>query len=71
MFSSEHCDIFKNSLFTEYLWWLLLIPIRYPYVNSHRGNKICLQVKFTAFTPAGNYLFKVDNRNTRSRCEVY
>ena len=24
MFSSEYCEIFKNSFFIEYLWWLLL-----------------------------------------------
>ena len=24
VFSSEHCEIFKNTFFTEHLWWLLL-----------------------------------------------
>ena len=51
MLSSEYCKIFQNSLFIEHLWWLLLTPVTHPYVNSEREkNKICLQVKFTAFT---------------------
>ena len=22
------CEIFKNTIFTEHLWWLLLIPVK-------------------------------------------
>ena len=38
MLSCKYCEILKNCFFIEHLWWLLLIPIRYPYVTWERGN---------------------------------
>ena len=26
--------------------------------------------KYDTYNPAGNYMFKVNNRNTRTRCEI-
>ena len=32
--------------------------------------KITKGMKFYALHPAGKYMFKVNNRNTRTRCEI-
>ena len=39
-----------------------LYILRFP---GHQGN-----VTNFCFYPAGNYMFKVNNRNTRTRCEI-
>ena len=55
MFSCEYCEIFKNSFFIEHLCWMLLTPVRYPYVTSEQGsNKAQMQVKYTIFTGLRN-----------------
>ena len=50
---------------------------RYPYhwgsdcLSSHVPNNIIRQkLKWYTFYPAGNYMFKVNKRNTRTRCEI-
>ena len=51
---------FLRTLFlTEHLRWLLLNSITY-----------CTCPNFRRVNPAGNYMFKVNNRNTRTRCEI-
>ena len=50
MFSFEFCEIFKNNLIIEHIWWLHLTPIRYTYVTPEwENNEIRLKVKYTAF----------------------
>ena len=36
--------------------------------NLHKGNSHI--ISFQLCYPTGNYLFKVNNRNTRTRCEI-
>ena len=49
----------------------------YKVTNDHKGtvmdsflckkfHRLCLTVSY----PAGNYIFEVNNRNTRTRCEI-
>ena len=33
-------------------------------------KKVYIQLASTGINPAGNYMFKVNNRNTRTRCEI-
>ena len=52
---------FKNSYFPEYN------------LLAATELKICMKSMIKAATrniPAGNYMFKVNNRNTRARCEI-
>ena len=44
----------------------MIIIIHFTY-----KNKIQKQIKTVPdSTPAGNYMFKVNNRNSRTRCEI-
>ena len=38
--SCGYCRIFKNSFFTENLWWLLLRLVIKNYVSSFSSNKL-------------------------------
>ena len=38
--------------------------------NEFVTFKINMVIKIKSFNPAGIYLFKVNNRNTRTRCEI-
>ena len=38
--------------------------------NDYRGKRMAVRVKCKGYYPAGNYMFKVNNRNTRTRCEI-
>ena len=57
VFSCEFCEFSKNTFFTEHLWWLLL-SLCYSHDHSH------------ASFSENIYLFKVNSRNTRIRCEL-
>ena len=57
IFRCEHCKIFKVCLaiFQHY---------------DRKGN-VKIRGSHLSFTdPAGNYMFKVSNRNTRTTCEI-
>ena len=41
-----------------------------PNVLVFKVSKTFFNVTATRDLPAGNYLFKVNNRNTRTRCEI-
>ena len=58
-FYGSECDESKKSLFEASNGWVK---------NLMRHNGFSLRRKTT--TPAGNYMFKVNNRNTRTRCEI-
>ena len=40
--------------------------------HGHKYNKYkrCLSIMMLICITAGNYMFKVNNRNTRTRCEI-
>ena len=47
--------------------------ILYPSIYPNRLSLsclICMKPVITEANPAGNYLFKVNNRNTRTRCQI-
>ena len=40
-------------------------------VSALRPGKLKNQnLAYSSYIPAGNYMFKVNNRNTRTRCEI-
>ena len=71
----EHCKTF--TLPSEYqinILYTCLMEDAYPLVKWE-GNKKIFQVKIfnvkhSWMYPAGIYLLKVNNRNTRTRCEI-
>ena len=42
----------------------------FPFLFYKKTTGVQLLVKAEKTHPAGNYLFKVNNRNTRTRCEI-
>ena len=57
-------------------WFLYDKDLRHERVKVSRGNSgiseelILCSGPFTK-SPAGNHMFKVNNKNTRRRCEIY
>ena len=51
------------------LWDVINKPQWKKIYEEVDGNQLILQVTYTN-NPIGNYMFKVNNRNTRTRCEI-
>ena len=51
---------------SEICWWITRM-IYYIYLVGE-DNQYCRNQK--NFVPANNYMFKINNRNTRTRCEI-
>ena len=51
--------------------WLFAFPFEVKTLKNHLTKKIAYStfLKNISHFPAGNYMFKVNNRNTRTRCE--
>ena len=65
--SREYCKIFKSTILKN-IYESLLLPI----LPLHQ-TKICDWFSFNIFAkyiPANNCMFKVNNRNSRTRCEI-
>ena len=45
--------------------WRTSLPTQQNYLNRNNLQKV-----ITTFYPVGIYMFKVNNRNTRTRCEI-
>ena len=72
VFSSEFCEVFKNTFFIERLWWLLLLCPRSllaQVIKSLRNIQGCQNV-FKKPIITGNLKNStvVDTENSRSRC---
>ena len=58
VFSCEYCKIFNNSLFIEHLFIMYTFP------------KFYVMVVIRYLNPVGISLLKVNNGNTRTRCDI-
>ena len=58
---------FRISFFTSTL--LLFDRVLIPDFNIYRSRSVMMKYVNT-INPNGNYMFKVSNRNTRTRCEI-
>ena len=74
VFSCEFYKISKNTFFTEHLWATLSVKLVDGMLIRYVFRKIIclLQIQILCFRPfpAGIYLLKFNNRNTRTRCEI-
>ena len=63
----EHLNSFKSTMHPWALSHLMgLLPSLPKSIYSSR----VLKLQITGHSPAGNYMFKVNKRNTRTRCEI-
>ena len=77
VFPCKFCEIFKKTLFCRTLRWLLLFFVN-PYlpncsqtVTSSSGDLCRLDTNSVVwFYPSIIYMFKVNNGNTRTMCEI-
>ena len=65
-------DFCMMRVFTEICFWRYYNKIRFlAWENVRLGEERQLDTKYlTNIVPAGNYMFKVNNRNTGTRCEI-
>ena len=70
-------DFHKNwqqqNLFSQFSANGLFLYLLKTSQNVFRGYGKTSVMKWVKdlFTPSGNYMFKVNNRNTRARCKIY
>ena len=76
VFPCKFCEIFKKTLFCRTLRWLLLFFVN-PYlpqlltVTRSSGDLCRLDTNSVVwFYPSIIYMFKVNNGNTRTMCEI-
>ena len=81
----QNTSRYKNKLFVSWKWHYLeiietnIIRIKLKILTfflSDFNVFVCWQLfacvsSKIVVIPAGNYMFKVNNRNTRTRCEIY
>ena len=85
VFSCEFCEISKNTIFTEHLWttasafpscvWFLREKSKVAILCLAKNvilNFLRIQIKQSIIktSPTDNYMFKDNDRNTRTRCEI-
>ena len=62
--SVEKCILFSHCCYLS-----LILPIRFLRILKQEKKISVHLIEFKTF-PAGNDMFKVNNRNTRTRCEI-
>ena len=76
MFSCECCEIIKNTYFEEHLGTTasclnIFVDARQYRFKVTNDGRIKIVSKFEIVgVSANNYLFKVNNKNTRKKCEI-
>ena len=76
MFSCECCEIIKNTYFEEHLGTTasrlnIFVDARKYRFKVTNDGRIKIASKFEIVgVSANNYLFKVNNKNTRKKCEI-
>ena len=50
--------------------YLLVVRERSIYLWAENVKRLKVNTSFHSYNPAGNYMFKVNNRNTRIRCKL-
>ena len=63
VFSCEFCEIFKNIFFTEQLQVSVFVFYQQFQISGETTHLVTP-------IPGGNYMFKVNNRNTRTMFEI-
>ena len=72
----EYCEVLQNIIFTEqccttasdFLWHFQCITCFIS--DKSVSHSIKYNISIISVFPASNYMFKVNNRNTRTRCEI-
>ena len=62
-FALKNCDAVFSQIFTGNIFNSLSSEEQILFETSYNLEDLCSH-------PAGNYMFKVNNRNTRTRCEI-
>ena len=61
----------QKQLFCNFVWVNFYIAFTSIIENARdKSNIHRLETLYLRDNPAGNYMFKVNNRNTRTRCEI-
>ena len=69
VFSCEICEISKNTFFTEHIWTTASMSSQHFGWDLDELSNVSSLISFIKYL-AGNYMFKVNNRNTRTRYEI-
>ena len=67
MSSCELCEIFKNTCFVKHLRTAVSV---YCWANINLEKSLLVRNLLVIDFPVGNYVFKVNSRNTRTRREI-